>query len=164
MTIQFEYEAEQELGFDCASLAKEVAQRVLEMEKCPFEAQVNLIVATNEEIKRINTEFRGIAAPTDVLSFPNCEFETPGDFSGLNEDVSNIDLDTQELVLGDIMISVERVFSQAEEYGHSTRREFAFLVAHSMLHLTGYDHMEPDEAREMERFQEEVLQSLGIGR
>lgn len=164
MTLHMEYETDTELGFDCASLAKEVAEKVLELEKCPYEVQVNLIVTDNEEIKRVNTEFRGIASPTDVLSFPNCEYPIPGDFSAVEDDISCMDLDTQELVLGDIMISVDKVISQAEEYGHSTRREFAFLVAHSMLHLTGYDHMEPQEAQEMERFQEEVLQSLGIGR
>lgn len=72
--------------------------------------------------------------------------------------------DTGELVLGDIMISVDKVREQAESYGHSTKREFAFLVAHSMLHLCGYDHMEPEEAEVMEQKQEELLTGLGITR
>ena len=74
------------------------------------------------------------------------------------------DPDTGELILGDIIISVDRVKEQAESYGHSQKREFAFLVAHSMLHLCGYDHMEEDEAKVMEAKQEQVLASLGITR
>ena len=68
----------------------------------------------------------------------------------MEEDESYFDLDTDELLLGDIMISVDKVFTQAEEYGHSVTREFCFLVAHSMLHLLGYDHMTPGEAAVME--------------
>lgn len=74
------------------------------------------------------------------------------------------DPDSGELILGDIILSVERIAGQAEEYGHSLRRELAFLVAHSMLHLCGYDHMEPEEAAVMEQKQEQVLTSLGITR
>ena len=74
------------------------------------------------------------------------------------------DPDTGELILGDFIISVDRVRDQAESYGHSRKREFAFLVAHSMLHLCGYDHMEPEEAEVMEAKQEQVLASLGITR
>lgn len=70
MTLQFECETDMDLGIDCASLAKEVAEKVLEMEQCPYEASVNLVLTDNEEIKRVNTEFRNILAPTDVLSFP----------------------------------------------------------------------------------------------
>ena len=74
------------------------------------------------------------------------------------------DLDTGELILGDIVISYDRVISQAHEFNHSVRREFAFLVAHSMLHLFGYDHMEEDERVEMERKQNDILINLGITR
>ena len=74
------------------------------------------------------------------------------------------DPETGELLLGDIVLSLDRVMAQAEEYGHSPRREYAFLIAHSMLHLCGDDHMEPDEAKEMERRQEEILDSLQITR
>ena len=80
------------------------------------------------------------------------------------DDESCFDLDSGELLLGDIMISAERAAAQAEEYGHSVKREFCFLVAHSMLHLLGYDHMTPEEAAVMEAKQEEVLQRLGITR
>jgi probable rRNA maturation factor len=134
------------------------------MEECPYDAQVNLVLTDNEEIKRVNTEFRDIQAPTDVLSFPMIDFETPADYSILEEDDSCFDLDTDELLLGDIMISAEKVIAQANEYGHSVKREFCFLVAHSMLHLLGYDHMTPEEAKIMEGKQAQALDALGITR
>ena len=137
MTLQFECETEINLEIDCAVLAREVAEKVLEMELCPYDVSINLVLTDNEEIKRVNTEFRNILAPTDVLSFPMIPFETPADYSLVENDSSYFDLDTDELLLGDIMISAEKVIAQAEEYGHSIRREFCFLVAHSMLHLLG---------------------------
>lgn len=164
MTIQFECETDFDLGIDCAVLAETVAQKVLDMEKCPYDAQVNLVLTDNEEIKRVNTEFRDICAPTDVLSFPMIPFETPADYDIVEEDESYFDLDTDELLLGDIMISAERAAAQAEEYGHSVKREFCFLVAHSMLHLLGYDHMTPEEAAVMEAKQAKALEELGITR
>lgn len=164
MTMQIDYETEKELGIDHEALAVKVAEKVLDMEVCPYEAQVNLVLTDNEEIKRVNTEFRGIEAPTDVLSFPMIPFETPADYEIVEEDESYFDLDTGELLLGDIMISVDKVFAQAEEYGHSVTREFCFLVAHSMLHLLGYDHMTPEEAAVMEAKQAKALEELGITR
>ena len=122
------------------------------------------MITDNEEIKRVNAEFRSINAPTDVLSFPMIPFETPADYSVVEDQDEYFDLDTDELLLGDVMISVDRVFSQAEEYGHSTEREFSFLFAHSMLHLLGYDHMEPEEAAVMEAKQAQALKVLGINR
>lgn len=164
MTVNIDYETEKELGIDYASLANQVADKVLNMEHCPYDAQINLVLTDNEEIKRVNTEFRNIQAPTDVLSFPMIPFETPADYSIVEEDESYFDLDTDELLLGDIMISADKVFAQAEEYGHSVTREFCFLVAHSMLHLLGYDHMTPEEASVMESKQAAVLEELGITR
>ena len=164
VTIQYECETDFDLGLDCPALAKLVAEKVLDMEACPWDAQVNLVLTDNEEIKRVNTEFRGIESATDVLSFPMIPFETPADYQILDQDESFFDLDTEELLLGDIMISAERVISQAEDYGHSIKREFCFLVAHSMLHLLGYDHMVPEEAAIMEQKQEAALEKLGITR
>ncbi len=164
MTIQIEYEAEKELGIDYAVLANDVARKVLEMEECPYEVSISLVLTDNEEIKKVNEEFRDIPAPTDVLSFPMISFERPLDFSPVEEDDSYFDLDTGELLLGDIMISVDKVLSQAQEYGHSAAREFCFLVAHSMLHLLGYDHMTPGDAALMEAKQEQALNELGIFR
>ncbi|NSF73153.1 rRNA maturation RNase YbeY [Blautia wexlerae] len=164
MTLQIDYETDREIGIEYEELAKKVVQKVLDMEGCPYDAQVNLVLTDNEEIQRVNTEFREIAAPTDVLSFPMIPFETPADYAIVEEDESYFDLDTDELLLGDIMISVDKVFAQAEEYGHSVTREFCFLVAHSMLHLLGYDHMTPEEAVVMENKQRTALDELGITR
>lgn len=164
MNMQIDYETDRELGIDYEALAVKVADKVLEMEECPYEAQVNLVLTDNEEIKRVNTEFRDIERETDVLSFPMIPFETPAGYEIVEEDESYFDLDTDELLLGDIMISVDKVFAQAEEYGHSVTREFCFLVAHSMLHLLGYDHMTPEEATVMEAKQAKALDELGITR
>ena len=162
--MQIDYETDREIGIEYEELAKKVVQKVLDMEGCPYDAQVNLVLTDNEEIQRVNTEFREIAAPTDVLSYPMIPFETPADYAIVEEDESYFDLDTDELLLGDIMISVDKVFAQAEEYGHSVTREFCFLVAHSMLHLLGYDHMTPEEAVVMENKQRTALDELGITR
>ena len=164
MTLQIDYETDREIGIEYEELAEKVVQKVLDMEGCPYDAQVNLVLTDNEEIERVNTEFREIHAPTDVLSFPMIPFETPADYAIVEEDQSYFDLDTYELLLGDIMISVDKVFAQAEEYGHSVTREFCFLVAHSMLHLLGYDHMTPEEAVVMENKQRTALDELGITR
>ena len=164
MTLQIDYETDREIGIEYEELAKKVVQKVLDMEGCPYDAQVNLVLTDNEEIQRVNTEFREIPAPTDVLSFPMIPFETPADYAIVEEDQSYFDLDTDELLLGDIMISVDKVFAQDEEYGHSVTREFCFLVAHSMLHLLGYDHMTPEEAVVMENKQRTALDELGITR
>ena len=93
------------------------------------------------------------------------DYNSPSDFSTVNESPEcYLNPETDELVLGDIMISVDKVYEQAEEYGHSRKREFAFLIAHSMLHLLGYDHMEDEERVVMEAKQEAVLEALGITR
>ena len=162
MTIQIDYEAERKLDIDYEKLASEVAEHILETENCPYDVCVNLVITDNEEIKRVNTEFRSIGAPTDVLSFPMLEYETPGDFSHFESEEDCFDPETGELLLGDIVISKEKVIAQAEEYGHSVKREYAFLIAHSVLHLSGYDHMEEEERIEMETLQREILNELNI--
>ena len=164
MTIQINYEAERKLDIDYEKLASEVAEHILETENCPYDVSVNLVITDNEEIKNVNQQFRSIGAPTDVLSFPMIPFETPADYSIIEDKDEYFDLDTDELLLGDVMISVEKVYAQAEEYGHSVEREFSFLFAHSMLHLLGYDHMEPEEAAVMEAKQAKALKELGITR
>ena len=164
MTFHIENETNTDLGIDYAALANQVAAKVLALEQCPYEVSVNLVLTDNEEIRRVNSEFRDIHSPTDVLSFPMVAFTAPADYSAVEGDLSLFDLDTDELLLGDIMISVEKVLEQAKEYGHSVKREFCFLVAHSMLHLLGYDHMTPEEASVMEEKQRNALDELGITR
>ena len=165
MTFYVENETGEEFPFDVQDTVRLVCEAALEEEKCPYEVQVNVVLTDNEGIRELNRESRGIDLETDVLSFPNVDFCREGIFQ-IDEDreADYFDPDTGELVLGDIMISVEKVKEQSENYGHSLRREFAFLVAHSMLHLCGYDHMEEKEAVVMERKQEEILAGLGITR
>ena len=110
----------------------------------------------------MNREFRSTDRATDVLSFPMTDFEAPGEFGFLEERNDCFHPESGELLLGDIVISKDRVLSQAAEYGHSVLREFAFLITHSVLHLTGYDHMEEDERLVMERMQKEILEKLEI--
>ncbi|MBO5197318.1 MAG: rRNA maturation RNase YbeY [Lachnospiraceae bacterium] len=168
MTVNVEYETDIALFEGYEELINRVIEAALDSEGCPFEVEVNVVITDNASIREINREYRQIDAPTDVLSFPMLEYETPGDFTWLEEDEEyNADCfnpDTGELMLGDIMISVERVLSQAEEYGHSAKRELGFLIAHSMLHLFGYDHMEDGEREIMEEKQRELLNGLGITR
>ena len=145
MTVYFEEEGAYQLPFDCRKLAEKVIAEAVDYEQCPYETEVNLLLTMNEEIREMNRQFREIDRATDVLSFPMVDYGTPGDFEFLEEDDSYFHPESGELMLGDIVISKEKVTAQAEEYGHTEEREFAFLVAHSMLHLFGYDHMEGDE-------------------
>ncbi len=132
---------------------------------CPYPAEVEVLFTDSEGIRVMNRENRGIDAPTDVLSFPMLDFEKPGDFTCVTEgSIDQFDPETGELLLGDIVLNVDRIVSQAEEYGHTRRRELAFLVAHSMLHLSGYDHIEEDERLVMEETQEHILLSKGYTR
>ncbi|MBQ8637998.1 MAG: rRNA maturation RNase YbeY [Lachnospiraceae bacterium] len=165
MTIAIEHESAIKLDFDYEELIGRVVMGCMDFENCPYEAEVNVLLTDNEQIHEINREHRGIDAPTDVLSFPMVDYEHPADFDPL-EDASEdyFNFETGELVLGDIIISLEKVLEQADNYGHSIQRELAFLVAHSMLHLFGYDHMEEEERAVMEERQRTILAELGINR
>lgn len=116
-------------------------------------AEVNVTLVNDDEIKELNSAFRGIDKSTDVLSFPLGE---NGEY--------DINPETDALMLGDIVISAEHALKQAEEYGHSIDREIAFLTVHSMLHLLGYDHVNNEtEEKEMFKKQEEILIKMGLG-
>ena len=164
MTINIEDESQLALPLvDTKNLAKKVIEAALDYEGCPYEAEVSLLLTTNEGIRQINREYRRIDRATDVLSFPMLEYESPSDFTCAEiEAGSSFNPETGELVLGDIILSMEKVREQARKYGHSEEREYAFLITHSMLHLFGYDHMEPEEARVMEDKQNAILNSLNI--
>lgn len=163
MSLLIETEVDTAFDFDYEELAKQVIEFALDHEAFPYECEVNLTLTDNNGIQEINREYREIDRPTDVLSFPMLSYETAGDFSKLEEDYdNNFNPDTGEIMLGDIIISVDKVFEQAESYGHSTRREFAFLILHSMLHLFGYDHMTPKEAAVMEDKQRTILEKMQI--
>lgn len=165
MTVTIERESEIPLPFSEQEVAEAVISETLDYEDCPYEVQVNIILTNNEEIHKINLEQRNVDAPTDVLSFPMIEYAYPSDFTVLEADsMDNFDPDTGELLLGDIVISVDKVIEQAEKYGHDVKREYAFLIAHSMLHLFGYDHMDELERETMEHKQEDILTRLNITR
>ena len=154
-----------ELGFDYKDIAEEVIALALKTENCPFDTEVNILLTGDEGIHDINMSERGIDSPTDVLSFPGIFFDKAGDFKIKEEEMADyIDPENGLIVLGDIVVNLDRVIKQAEEYGHSRLREYAFLIAHSILHLCGYDHMEEDEAKLMEEKQENILKTLNITR
>ena len=164
MTIILEQEYDRALGINYKEIADKVINYALDYEKCPYEAEISLTLTDNDGIHRVNKEFRDIDRPTDVLSFPLVDYEKAGEFEFLEEMDECFNPETGELMLGDILISLDKVAEQAEEYGHSYTREYAFLIAHSMLHLMGYDHMEEEEAKIMESKQTEILEALNITR
>lgn len=149
-----------EITPELTDLLKKVCEAVLTEEECDFDAQISLTFVDNEEIRRINAEFREKDAPTDVLSFPMLEFDENGDIID-----AEYDFDGETVILGDIIISTERALEQAEEFGHSFVREVAFLCVHSMLHLLGYDHVDDPEGEAiMREKQTRILNELGIRR
>lgn len=163
MTITIDYEAVEQLELDYETLQKKVVETCLNYEDCPYETEVNILLTDDTEIMQINKDYRDIDTPTDVLSFPTIEYEKPGDFTNIEKTCPDcFHPETGELLLGDIVISVERVKEQAMEYGHSLERELAFLTAHSMFHLFGYDHMEQEDRIIMEKKQNDVLNKLQI--
>ena len=115
MRLFLEDEGALDLKLPYEELATKVADAVLDYEKCPYEAQVELLLTMNEEIRQMNLEFRGIDRATDVLSFPMTEFPSPADYAYLDTDDSSFDPETGELMLGNIVISKERAKEQAEE-------------------------------------------------
>lgn len=165
MTINIDYETEPLEGIDTEAIVRQVVFEAVDYVGCPYETEVNVLFTDNEGIRVINRDSRQIDAPTDVLSFPMADYDAPADFSIIEAAGSEyFNPETGELLLGDIVLSVDKIVSQAQLYGHNTLRELAFLTAHSMLHLFGYDHMEPDEASLMEAKQEEILKRLNITR
>lgn len=162
MTLLFEEEGDLILPLECESLAQKVIEAAVDYVNCPYETEVNLLLTMNDEIHEMNQNFREIDRATDVLSFPMVDYTEAGNFDFLEDAMEYFHPETGELMLGDIVISKEKVISQAEEYGHSIEREYAFLIAHSMLHLFGYDHMEEDERLVMEEKQKEILEQLQI--
>ena len=164
MTIEFEKEYDKDLGINYEEIADKVINAALDYEECPYEAEVSLTLVDNNRIHDINKEFRDIDRPTDVLSFPMVEYDDAGEFAFLEDEDDCFNPETGELMLGDIIISLDKVEEQAIAYGHSFTREYSFLIAHSMLHLMGYDHMTDDDASIMEAKQRAILDNLNITR
>lgn len=154
-----------EFDFDYEEIADKVCSTVLKIEKCQYDCEINITITDNDEIREINRETREIDKETDVLSFPNLFFDAPGIFNIPEEEMAcYIDPETDLIALGEIILSYDKIVSQAKEYGHSLLREYAFLIAHSMLHLSGYDHMEEDERAVMEEKQKFIMDTLDIRR
>lgn len=141
------------------SLLETVAQTTFDKQQIKADAEVGLTIVDDEEIARLNDEYRGIDEPTDVLSFPmldEVEIErlktAPDSFY------------ERPLLLGDVVISAKAAARQAEEYGHDLRRELAYLFVHGLLHLLGYDHDEPAARSKMRLAEEAVLETVGLSR
>lgn len=153
-------QSEIEITDEIKELIKKSVEAVLEYEECDFSSEVSVTIVDEEEIRNLNNEHRGKDSVTDVLSFPILEFDEDGNILD-----SEFDFDDDLVVLGDIVICAKRAYDQAEEYGHSYIREFAFLTVHSMLHLLGYDHENNvDMEQIMLKKQEEILNKMGITR
>ena len=165
MIFYIDKECDMEFSFDINEVAEMVIEKAIDYVQCPYDVEVNLLITDNEGIREYNRDYRNMDKETDVLSFPNVDYDVPADFSKVEEHFEDyFDPDSGRLVLGDMIISAQKVIEQAENYGHSIKREFAFLIAHSMLHLCGYDHMEENERIEMEKHQDEILNALEIRR
>lgn len=136
------------------ALVNQAIEETLAVENYQQDPEVSLVLVDDAYIQRLNHSYRGLDKPTDVLSFPMLE-----------ETADEPDLELpEEVLLGDIIISVERAVLQADEYGHSLAREMAFLTVHGMLHLLGYDHEEEAQRVVMRKQEETILARLNLGR
>lgn len=165
MNISIENESGLNYPEEFNQIISRIVNASVDFLKCPYECQVDVTLVNDEQIHEINLENRNIDRATDVLSFPMMDFNQPNDLSLVEANPQDyFDPESGELLMGDIVISLEHVSAQAKEYNHSERREIAFLTAHSCLHLFGYDHMTDEERLEMEKLQEEILQKEGFTR
>lgn len=155
-----------EVNDELINIINEVCEQSLKAEEMNVPYQISLLFVDNEEIREINRETRGIDKATDVLSFPMLEYPKDKVFKEVYKDTkfNEIYLDGDELVLGDMVLSLERAKEQSIEYNHSFNREVCYLVVHSILHLLGYDHMEDEEKKVMRKREEEILGKLNITR
>ena len=157
MSLRIYFENEQEkypVSYNLKILLREAIETTLDFEDFQNVCEVSVTFTDNEGIRELNKKFRQIDKPTDVLSFPLFDFEGECEEPPIDEIISN---------LGDIVISLERAKEQAEEFGHSFKREVAFLTVHSMLHLLGYDHERSEEEdREMRAKQSEIMRIMGL--
>ena len=158
MSLRIYFENEQEklpLTYKMKMLIREALEATLDFEDFRNVCEVSVTFTDNEGIHELNKKFRGVDKPTDVLSFPLLDYEGESEEPFFDELCSN---------LGDIVISLERAMAQANEFGHSFEREVAFLTAHSMLHLLGYDHERSEEEdAEMRAKQREIMEIMGLG-
>ena len=140
---------------ETAGLVKKAICAALDSEGVDRPCRVDVTLTDDETIRNINYEQRGVDRPTDVLSFPMNELQ-PGQF---DPEICEIDMDTGDIFLGDMVISVPRCQAQGEEYGHGYKREVSYLAVHSVLHLLGYDHIDEGEDKRLMRAREEAVMS-----
>ena len=155
-----------EVTDDLINIINEVCDVALKDEEVTIPYQISLLFVDNNEIREINNETRGIDKVTDVLSFPMLDYPENMVFKNVykNKKFNEIYLDGEELVLGDMVLSLERAKEQSIEYNHSFEREVCYLVVHSILHLLGYDHMNDEDKAKMRTREEEILGKLNIKR
>lgn len=155
-----------EVTDDLINIINEVCDVALKDEEVTIPYQISLLFVDNNEIREINNETRGIDKVTDVLSFPMLDYPENMVFKNVykNKKINEIYLDGEELVLGDMVLSLERAKEQSIEYNHSFEREVCYLVVHSILHLLGYDHMNDEDKAKMRTREEEILGKLNIKR
>ena len=164
MTIYIENESDIKLNIPYRKIIEDSINLSLDFEKVPYECEISVTIVDDERIHEINKEFREIDRSTDVLSFPLNEFEKVADWQNFDEDKASFNYDTGELMLGDIILSAEHIIKQANEYGHTRKRELAFLVIHSILHLLGYDHITKEDEEKMFSKQRQILDLGGYKR
>lgn len=152
------------LPFDAHALLQQVLEEGLARTRCPFEARAEVILTDDEGIREVNLAHRGKDRATDVLSFPAFTFPAPAAFDALVLNDTVRDPETGAVWIGDIILNQEAVLRQAEEYGHSAEREFAYLTVHALMHLIGHDHETKEEEELMRKAEEEVLCALKITR
>ena len=138
---------------DAERIVRNAVRAVAKEKNLPEELEVNVLLTTPSVIRTVNREQRGIDVETDVLSFPYFEFPEPGIFT-------ETCLPEGENILGDILICGKKVKEQAQKFGHSQKRELSFLIVHSMLHLTGYDHVNAEDAEIMEEEQRRLMDEV----
>lgn len=165
MNLSISVNCKPAFSFHYKKLAERVVAHTLSAEQFPWEADVSLVLTDDVQIRELNRSMRGIDRATDVLSFPMLEYDAPADYSLAGQNISMCtDPESGAVVLGDIVISADHVRTQAKAYGHSEKREYAFLIVHSMLHLLGYDHIEDADRMQMEARQKELLEQMEIYR
>ena len=157
MKLRIYFENDQDkykVSYNLKMLLREAIETTLDFEDFNAVCEVSVTFTDNEGIRELNKKFREMDKPTDVLSFPLLDFDGECEEPPIDELISN---------LGDIVISLERAKEQADEFGHSFKREVAFLTVHSMLHLLGYDHEKGDEEdRDMRARQSEIMKIMGL--
>lgn len=173
MTVNFENESEYEFDFDYEQVAYDVLTAAFSLFpiKNTIDFEINISLVNDDEIKEINYDNRGIDNSTDVLSFPMFSYDNPGDYNSVNNDLmfikalkSRATKKISYFTFGDIILSYDHILEQSKNYGHSIKREYAFLIAHSILHLLGFDHIFEEDMKVMEEKQEEIMKIVNITR